>query len=47
MGACVDRNLAVYVGHANRREWWMFELGAVKPGCVPGKSENPADDDEP
>ncbi len=35
MGICVDRNRATYVGRANRREWWMFRLDAVSPGCVP------------
>jgi len=35
MGNCVDRHRATYVGHANRREWWMFRLDAVLPGCIP------------
>ena len=35
MGTCVDRSRATYVGHANHREWWMFQAGAVVPGCVP------------
>ncbi len=35
MGQCVDRHLATYVGHANRREWWMFKANAVTPGCMP------------
>lgn len=43
MGPCVDRRLATYVGHANRREWWMFRLDAVLPGCVPRAN---GDDDE-
>lgn len=34
MGDCVDRNRAVKVGHANRREWWLFRADAVVPGCV-------------
>lgn len=38
MGNCVDRRRATYVGHANRREWWMFQAGAVVPGCVPDSS---------
>ncbi|MEP7185403.1 MAG: glycosyltransferase family 39 protein [Rhodanobacter sp.] len=46
MGSCVDRRRAIHVGHANRREWWMFKADAVAPGCIPGKSENPADDSE-
>lgn len=45
MGACVDRRLATYVGHANRREWWMFKANAVISGCVPaGHADTPADD---
>ncbi len=35
MGDCVDRARAVKVGHANRREWWLFRADAVVPGCVP------------
>ena len=34
MGSCVDRHHATYVGHANRREWWMFKANAVVPGCT-------------
>lgn len=34
MGKCVDREKATLVGHANRREWWMFRGDAVIPGCV-------------
>ena len=44
MGACVDRQRARYVGHANRREWWMFQADAVIPGCVPGADAD-ADND--
>ena len=35
MGACVDRTRAIAVGHANRRDWWLFRADAVIPGCVP------------
>ena len=35
MGACVDRSRAISVGHANRRDWWLFRSDAVVPGCVP------------
>ncbi len=35
MGACVDRRRATFVGHANRRDWWMFQADALVPGCVP------------
>jgi 4-amino-4-deoxy-L-arabinose transferase-like glycosyltransferase len=38
MGHCVDRRRATHVGHANRREWWMFQIGAVAPGCIPESS---------
>ena len=43
MGACVDRARAIHVGHANRREWWMFRHDAVIPGCIPRTA---GDDDE-
>ncbi|HWU74922.1 MAG TPA: glycosyltransferase family 39 protein [Rhodanobacter sp.] len=43
MGACVDRHHATYVGHANRREWWMFREDAVIQGCIPHAN---GDDDE-
>jgi hypothetical protein len=35
MGGCVDRTRATYVGHANRREWWLFRADALVPGCLP------------
>lgn len=35
MGHCVDRSKAISVGHANRRDWWLFRADAVIPGCVP------------
>ena len=35
MGACVDRTRAIAVGHANRRDWWMFRADAVVTDCVP------------
>ncbi|MBV8156227.1 MAG: glycosyltransferase family 39 protein [Dyella sp.] len=38
MGQCVDRSKAVSLGHANRREWWMFKADAVVPGCQPDES---------
>ena len=43
MGACVDRARAIHVGHANRRDWWMFRQDAVIPGCIPRTA---GDDDE-
>ncbi len=46
MGTCVDRRRASYVGHANRREWWMFRADAVTAGCVPTiHAETDAEDD--
>jgi len=47
MGDCVDRQRATYVGHANRREWWLFRADAVRPGCVPGASTDAQADDAP
>jgi 4-amino-4-deoxy-L-arabinose transferase-like glycosyltransferase len=45
MGQCVDRQRAQYVGHANRREWWLFRADAVVSGCVPaGHADAQADD---
>jgi 4-amino-4-deoxy-L-arabinose transferase-like glycosyltransferase len=35
IGNCVDRSHAVPIGHANRRDWWLFRSDAVVPGCVP------------
>ncbi|MFC5742405.1 ArnT family glycosyltransferase [Dyella tabacisoli] len=35
LGACVLRDKAVSLGHANRRAWWLFKVDAVVPGCVP------------
>ncbi|WP_254427215.1 glycosyltransferase family 39 protein [Rhodanobacter sp. C01] len=46
MGACVDRHHAIHVGRANRREWWMFRIDAVVPGCTPRMSENADDNTE-
>ena len=44
MGTCVDRHHAVHVGHANRREWWMFRADAVVAGCAPHMAGNANDD---
>ena len=48
MAPCIDRDKAVYVGHANRREWWLFRSDAVEPACrggnVPGSSDEDKDD---
>ncbi|RDI98982.1 glycosyltransferase family 39 protein [Dyella solisilvae] len=37
LAQCVDRSKAVALGHANRREWWMFKADAVIPGCLPNE----------
>ncbi len=37
MAPCVDRAKATYVGHANRREWWLFRADAINPACAGGK----------
>ncbi|WP_426690528.1 ArnT family glycosyltransferase [Rhodanobacter ginsengiterrae] len=47
MGNCVDRQHAIYVGHANRREWWMFQATAVKPDCSPASGDQQEADDPP
>jgi 4-amino-4-deoxy-L-arabinose transferase-like glycosyltransferase len=48
MGECVVRERAKRVGHSNRREWWVFQLSAVVPDCVPQEAgAEEADDDEP
>lgn len=44
MGACVRRDRAIDLGHANRREWWLFKADAVIPGCRPAEAR---DDDTP
>ncbi len=47
MGRCVDRRRASYVGHANRRDWWMFRADAVTPGCVPTNHADAGADGDP
>lgn len=44
MGACVDRTKAIHVGHANRREWWMFRANAVISGCKPTSAADASGD---
>ncbi len=43
MGQCVDRQRARYVGHANRRDWWMFQANALVADCVPGQADDTDD----
>jgi hypothetical protein len=31
----VLRDRAIDLGHANRRQWWLFKADAVIPGCAP------------
>ncbi|MGH8232944.1 MAG: ArnT family glycosyltransferase [Rhodanobacteraceae bacterium] len=40
LAPCVRERDATHVGHANRREWYLFTRSAVVPRCVP-----PAGDD--
>ncbi len=42
---CVERDKAVYVGHANRREWWLLDASAIVAGCTPSQGDS-TDDDE-
>ncbi|GLQ98305.1 ArnT family glycosyltransferase [Dyella mobilis] len=39
MGPCVDRSKGINIGHANRRDWWLFKADAVISGCVPKNSD--------
>jgi len=43
---CVDRSRAIHVGHANRREWWLLDASALRPGCTPSHGDGEDDDDE-
>ena len=45
MSPCVDRSKATYVGHANRREWWLFRADAVAAACAGGKVPAPNGED--
>jgi 4-amino-4-deoxy-L-arabinose transferase-like glycosyltransferase len=40
LAPCVRMTDAIHVGHANRREWYLFARDAVVPGCVPPKSDD-------
>jgi hypothetical protein len=35
LAPCVRMRDTIHVGHANRREWYLFARSAVVPGCVP------------
>lgn len=38
-GACVDADKAQYVGHANRREWYLLRADAFRRGCDPATAK--------
>ena len=40
LAPCVREADAIHVGHANRREWYLFNRRAVVPGCIPPKTED-------
>lgn len=40
LAPCVRKRDAIHVGHANRREWYLFTRSAVVPGCVPSASDD-------
>ncbi|MGH8182064.1 MAG: ArnT family glycosyltransferase [Rhodanobacteraceae bacterium] len=40
LSPCVRMADAIHVGHANRREWYLFTRSAVVPGCVPPTSDD-------
>lgn len=40
LAPCVRMHDAIHVGHANRREWYLFGRNAVVPGCVPPASDD-------
>ncbi|UXI67812.1 ArnT family glycosyltransferase [Tahibacter amnicola] len=46
-GECVDPAKATYVGHANRREWYLIRSDALREGCDPAKAIAGEDDDNP
>ena len=48
MAPCISKDKATYVGHANRREWWLFRADAVASLCARGNvpaTANEARDD--
>lgn len=40
LAPCVRMADAIHVGHANRREWYLFTRSAVVPGCIPPRSDD-------
>jgi 4-amino-4-deoxy-L-arabinose transferase-like glycosyltransferase len=45
LAPCIDQGKAQYVGHANRREWWVFRSDAVIADCRGGTVPTPGFDD--
>jgi 4-amino-4-deoxy-L-arabinose transferase-like glycosyltransferase len=45
MAPCIDPAKAHYLGHANRREWWLFRTDAVASACHDGNVPAPNFDD--
>lgn len=43
-GACVDPDKAQYVGHANRREWFLLRADAFRSGCDPALQKAATED---
>jgi hypothetical protein len=40
LAPCVHADRAIPVGHANRRDWYLFRRDAVVPGCVPPQRDD-------
>ncbi|HLI16754.1 MAG TPA: glycosyltransferase family 39 protein [Rhodanobacteraceae bacterium] len=40
LAPCVRIRDAIHAGHANRREWYLFNRSAVVPGCIPPRSDD-------
>jgi hypothetical protein len=40
LAPCVREADTIHVGHANRREWHLFNRRAVVPGCIPPRAED-------
>lgn len=40
LAPCVRPADAIHVGHANRREWYLFNRSAVVPGCKPPRNDD-------
>lgn len=40
LAPCVREADAIHVGHANRREWYLFNRRAIVPGCIPPKTDD-------